>query len=288
MLDVELERAGGGATRSLRPPRPDRRPSTRVGILREPGHARGREACVPAGRSSRHPHPTKIIATRASLVPFSRETGASDAHLRGSWWAARTAGMLQRSVCKLVFASRTVHRDGPETFRLTDERTWPALAHPLRSRLLGLLRADGPATASGLAERIGESSGVTSYHLRKLAEVGLVEEDVERGTRRERWWRTAHQVTSWSAGGLPRQPGRPSGLGELAPRGPPVAVAVMEQWLAEESEWDKAWVDAAGHSDSPAGDDTGVAAGDDATRSGRWSSATAQHAARRRAPTRPG
>src|SRR3954451_23671612 len=84
------------------------------------------------------------------------------------------------------------------TYHVQDPEALEALAHPLRGRLLGLLRADGPATASGLAERVGESSGVTSYHLRKLAEVGFVEEDQERGTRRERWWRAAHTSTSWS------------------------------------------------------------------------------------------
>ncbi|MEU7461934.1 winged helix-turn-helix domain-containing protein, partial [Streptomyces griseofuscus] len=31
----------------------------------------------------------------------------------------------------------------------------------------------GPATASQLAERLGESSGATSYHLRQLADHGV-------------------------------------------------------------------------------------------------------------------
>ncbi len=48
------------------------------------------------------------------------------------------------------------------------------LAHPLRSRLLSLLRSAGPATATSLANRIGTNTGATSYHLRKLAGVGLV------------------------------------------------------------------------------------------------------------------
>ncbi|MEV7626672.1 helix-turn-helix domain-containing protein [Actinoplanes sp. NPDC089786] len=71
------------------------------------------------------------------------------------------------------------------------------LAHPLRSRLVGELRLNGPATATRLAERFATNTGATSYHLRQLAEVGLVEETDE-GTRgRERWWRAAHDVTSW-------------------------------------------------------------------------------------------
>jgi DNA-binding transcriptional ArsR family regulator len=70
-----------------------------------------------------------------------------------------------------------------------------ALAHPVRVRLLGLLRADGPATASGLAARLGESSGTTSYHLRQLAAAGFVVDEAGRGNGRERWWRSAQDAT---------------------------------------------------------------------------------------------
>lgn len=70
-----------------------------------------------------------------------------------------------------------------------------ALSHPVRLRMLGLLRSEGPATATGLAERLGLNSGATSYHLRQLAEHGFIAEDVERGTGRERWWRAAHDST---------------------------------------------------------------------------------------------
>ena len=71
-----------------------------------------------------------------------------------------------------------------------------ALSHPVRLRMLGLLRAEGPATATGLAVRLGLNSGATSYHLRQLATHGFVEDDVSRGNGRERWWRAAHQSTS--------------------------------------------------------------------------------------------
>jgi DNA-binding transcriptional ArsR family regulator len=71
----------------------------------------------------------------------------------------------------------------------TDLGAMRALSHPLRLELLDRLRTDGPATASLLAERIGESSGATSYHLRQLARYGFVEEDVRDAKGRERWWR---------------------------------------------------------------------------------------------------
>src|ERR671931_1012199 len=63
-----------------------------------------------------------------------------------------------------------------------------ALAHPLRFRIMELLR-EGPSTASRLARRLGESRGSMSYHLRALAGVGAILEAPELGTRRERWWR---------------------------------------------------------------------------------------------------
>lgn len=71
-----------------------------------------------------------------------------------------------------------------------------ALSHPGRLRMLGLLRGDGPTTASRLAERLGLNSGATSYHLRQLALHGFVEEDIARGNGRERWWRSVHRSTT--------------------------------------------------------------------------------------------
>jgi DNA-binding transcriptional ArsR family regulator len=68
-----------------------------------------------------------------------------------------------------------------------------ALAHPLRLQLLDLLRFDGPATATELARRVGESSGSTSYHLRQLARHGFIEE-APGGTGRERRWRDRPRV----------------------------------------------------------------------------------------------
>lgn len=76
---------------------------------------------------------------------------------------------------------------GPDALR--------ALAHPVRLKILGLLRSDGPSTATRLAERLGLNSGATSYHLRQLAAHGLVVEDDGRGNGRERWWHAPHQTT---------------------------------------------------------------------------------------------
>ena len=80
-----------------------------------------------------------------------------------------------------------------------DPTALKALAHPMRLRMLGLLRIDGPATASGLAERLGLNSGATSYHLRQLAQHGFIEEDETRGNARDRWWRARHEMTNYLA-----------------------------------------------------------------------------------------
>lgn len=72
--------------------------------------------------------------------------------------------------------------------RVLDSGALRALAHPLRVRIYDILSQYGPQTASSLAERLGESSGATSYHLRALAKHDLIHEAEGRGTGRERWW----------------------------------------------------------------------------------------------------
>lgn len=72
--------------------------------------------------------------------------------------------------------------------RTLDLTSLKALAHPLRIRLLEMLSSYGAQTASTIADRLGESSGSTSYHLRQLAKHGFVREVAGKGTARERWW----------------------------------------------------------------------------------------------------
>jgi DNA-binding transcriptional ArsR family regulator len=86
----------------------------------------------------------------------------------------------------------------PAQDHMLTPKTLRGLVHPIRLRLLDLLQADGPATATSLGRRIGESSGVTSYHLRVLAEHGFIVEDTERGNGRDRWWRAVHRTTSFT------------------------------------------------------------------------------------------
>ncbi len=72
--------------------------------------------------------------------------------------------------------------------RIIDMESLKALAHPLRVTILDTLSTYGAFTASGLAERLGESSGATSYHLRQLEKHRFVREVEGKGSGRERWW----------------------------------------------------------------------------------------------------
>jgi DNA-binding transcriptional ArsR family regulator len=80
--------------------------------------------------------------------------------------------------------------------RLTDPKALRALAHPTRLALVGLLRMQGPLTATKAGELLGESSASASFHLRQLAKYGLVEE-AGGGTGRERPWRASSMGTAW-------------------------------------------------------------------------------------------
>lgn len=78
--------------------------------------------------------------------------------------------------------------EGGRQDRILDAGALRALAHPLRVKIYDMLSQYGPQTASSLAERLGESSGSTSYHLRALAKHDLIHEVADRGSGRERWW----------------------------------------------------------------------------------------------------
>ncbi|MFD3786293.1 ArsR/SmtB family transcription factor [Streptomyces cyaneofuscatus] len=122
-------------------------------------------------------------------------------------------------------------------------RTLRTLAHPLRIRLLNALREFGPATASGLGERLGESSGATSYHLRQLAESDLVEDAPELGKGRERWWRAVHDGTMFETADF-RTHADPEVRGAIDVVLHETATThaqEMNTWLGTMDEWPEEW-----------------------------------------------
>ena len=76
-----------------------------------------------------------------------------------------------------------------------DAKALKALTHPDRLKMLGILRMEGPQTATTLAGRLGLNSGATSYHLRQLAAHDFVEIDESRGNKRDKWWVARHEST---------------------------------------------------------------------------------------------
>lgn len=129
------------------------------------------------------------------------------------------------------------------------------LAHPLRSRILAELRVHGQATATDLAAALGTHTGATSYHLRRLEEVGLVE-DTESGTGRRRVWRAApdRERPGLLSGGV-------SSLDEEldeddAESADWLALDYLahfgdraQAWLRERGEWDRTWQEVCGLED---------------------------------------
>jgi DNA-binding transcriptional ArsR family regulator len=130
-----------------------------------------------------------------------------------------------------------------------DARSMRALAHPLRVRILGSLRFGGPGTATTLAERLGESSWATSYHLRVLAEHGFIEEDTSRGRGRERWWRSAHEATSWRPEQFQGDPDAEAAEQWLSGFVARQGMEWLDDWLARRPSADPAWVSASGAND---------------------------------------
>ncbi|HEY6416788.1 MAG TPA: helix-turn-helix domain-containing protein [Acidimicrobiales bacterium] len=135
------------------------------------------------------------------------------------------------------------------TVKHLDPRSVRALAHPLRVRLLGSLRFDGPGTASILGERLGESSGATSYHLRVLADHGFIEEDPSRGRGRERWWRSAHDATSWRPEQFRGDPDAEAAEQWLSGFVARQGMEWLDDWLIRRSFADPTWVAASGAND---------------------------------------
>ncbi|MYS22085.1 helix-turn-helix domain-containing protein [Streptomyces sp. SID4948] len=111
-------------------------------------------------------------------------------------------------------------------------------------RLLSALQESGPATASGLADRLGESSGATSYHLRQLASYGFVEDDPDRGTGRERWWKAVHRGTGFDDTDAFMAHPNPAVRGALTTYMHELAAEHAEQldtWLGTAHEWREPW-----------------------------------------------
>lgn len=124
-----------------------------------------------------------------------------------------------------------------------------ALAHPARIAILDRLFAGGaPATATELAEVCGLSPSATSYHLRELAKVNLIEQAPSRGDGRERVWRSHLQGLNIETG-PERGPAEQAADRELALMFLEIEDARARAWLARRDEESYAWYAAATSAD---------------------------------------
>jgi DNA-binding transcriptional ArsR family regulator len=89
--------------------------------------------------------------------------------------------------------------------RITDPQVMRALAHPARIEIMEHLGSTGAVvTATEMAGQVGLSPSATSYHLRELANYGLVEQAPSRGDARERVWRSV--APGWSVSSDHQEP----------------------------------------------------------------------------------
>jgi DNA-binding transcriptional ArsR family regulator len=128
--------------------------------------------------------------------------------------------------------------------RAVDTASLQGLAHPLRVQLLEQLTHFGPATATQLAGRLGESSGATSYHLRQLARYGFVEEDPDRGSGRERWWRRVRGAISINTPKLNENEASREAAALVVNEFQRGRQARLEHWLRTFESWPRDWQDA--------------------------------------------
>lgn len=138
--------------------------------------------------------------------------------------------------------------DSATHLRLSTEAL-KVLAHPLRSRLVGALRIAGPSTATALARELQTNSGATSYHLRRLAEVGLVI-DTGEGDGKTRVWAAAGEATQIVPSDFADDEDAETALGWLERDWLRHFTEKMGRWLDVRHDWPARWRDAAGMNDA--------------------------------------
>ena len=130
-----------------------------------------------------------------------------------------------------------------------DANAVKTLAHPLRSRILGRLRVDGPLTATELAEALSTNTGATSYHLRALESVGLVT-DTGAGKGKRRVWQASTAYHSWQNSDFADDEDARTALDWLQRNYIRQFATAAERWLDVADQWPKEWADTLGLNDT--------------------------------------
>ncbi|MER8043322.1 helix-turn-helix domain-containing protein [Streptomyces sp. NPDC094032] len=133
-----------------------------------------------------------------------------------------------------------------ENRRITDLGTLKAISHPLRMRLYRALFVARTATASQLADQVDEAVSLVSYHLRKLAEHGLIEEaETQSADGRERWWQPSSygfSIREEDLDGAPELAAASAAFGRTVNA---QRTEMHRRFLDERHTWSEAWRSAA-------------------------------------------
>src|SRR5882757_1839089 len=125
--------------------------------------------------------------------------------------------------------------------QIKDAKVLAAMAHPLRRRLLDVLKVEGPSTVGSLAQYTGQAVGNVSHHLRVLAESELVEEAPELARdRRERWWRRTSARMRWSPQDFRDDPVADAAVSLNLDH----AVSIARAWFASREGYGEEWHEA--------------------------------------------
>jgi DNA-binding transcriptional ArsR family regulator len=125
--------------------------------------------------------------------------------------------------------------------QIKDAAVLKAVAHPLRRRLMDVLRVDGPSMPSVLARVTGQAVANVSHHLRVLADAGLIEEAPELArNRKEHWWRMVDASLSWNPAEFD-----PAAADAAESLGLQRQLDLISTWLGSPASRSQPWTDAA-------------------------------------------
>lgn len=129
---------------------------------------------------------------------------------------------------------------------IKDAAVLKAVAHPVRRRLLDVLRVDGPSMPSVLARCTGQAVANISHHLRVLAEAGLIEEAPELArNRKEHWWRMPDRSISWNLSDFGGDPADLAAADAAMSLDLQRQIELISTWLGSPASREEPWTDAA-------------------------------------------
>jgi DNA-binding transcriptional ArsR family regulator len=142
--------------------------------------------------------------------------------------------------------------DAPETDptsgmrRITELDALKVFTHPLRIRLYRALTATRAATASHLSDQVDEAVSLVSYHLRKMAAHGFIEEAPEHSTDgRERWWKvSSERGFSFRTSDFADRPEGVAVIAEVTRQLLVTRLERYERYLSEQAAWPAEWTNA--------------------------------------------